>query len=112
AAAVALGALFPTAAASVLVALAGDEDFWVGYRAAEALTDLPHQGDAAGWGALADPGGDDAAARRRARTLEWLQRRGGVERRLEADLVAGPAALTESLATLRRAGATAWPSGP
>jgi HEAT repeat protein len=106
-AASALGALLGDRAATPLRALLGDEDFWVGYRAAEALIALP-SGPEHGWSVLMDAGDGEEERRARQRCLELMEQRGHVQERLEQAVADGGRSLGELLAALERAGSRAW----
>lgn len=107
AAATALGSLYGERVLPALIRLAGDEDFWVGYRATEAIAALPG-GDGIGWRLLEG----DEPFRARRRVLERLERTGGVERRLRSLAEAGGEGLLEAVAALRRSGARSWDPPP
>ncbi|MDH3228111.1 MAG: HEAT repeat domain-containing protein [Thermoleophilia bacterium] len=110
-AATALGALLGDRAARSLAELAGDEDFWVGYRAAEALTELP-SGAEHGWRVLMTARDTASDRRSRRRCLELMEQRGQVQERLQASVERGGRDLDQLLEALARAGSRAWPDAP
>jgi hypothetical protein len=87
--------------------LVGDEDFWVGYRAAESLIGLPSGADF-GWQVLKSAGTTDADARSRMRCLELMEHGGHIQSGLESAVERGEAELEQLLAALERAGSRAW----
>jgi hypothetical protein len=111
AAATALGMLLGDSVAPTLSELAGDEDFWVGYRAAEALTDLT-SGAHHGWQVLMSASESDATRRAQRRCLEMMERRGQLDERLRTCIASGGADLDNVLGALERAGSRAWVDVP
>ena len=107
AAATALGAVVGDGAARTLAEMAGDDDFWVGYRAAEALVALP-SGPEHAWAVLMSEGNQVRTVRARKRCLELLERENLIHERLTAALPHGGAALNPLLEGLQRAGSRAW----
>jgi hypothetical protein len=117
AAATGLGQILGDGAARVLTSMTRDPEYWVSYRAAESLCRLPSGGEF-GWKILCDH--DDAPGARRAKSacLEWLERTGGIERRVADALDSGDEdQLTTTLQVLEAVGSRAWgellsPAGP
>lgn len=108
AAATSLGTILGDRAESVLSAMCRDEDYWVSHRAAESLCRLP-SGAQFGWAVLAQHDDTPAGARARAACLEWLERTGGLESRIEDIMRRGDdAALLVTLAVLEEVGSRAW----
>lgn len=107
AAGTALGALLADRAATTLVALCGDEDFWVGYRAAEALIGLD-SGPEHGWRVLCGRGDQPHEQRARERCLEVMEHGGHIETRLEQAIAEDGRGLDELLDALERVGSRAW----
>ncbi len=106
-AATALGALLQERAVAPLLELLGDEDFWVGYRAAEALIALP-SGPEHGWRVLMTAGDDERDQRCKQRCLELMEHEGHIQRRLERAVAEEGEGLQELMAALERAGSRAW----
>ncbi len=108
AAATSLGTILGDRAERVLSAMCRDEDYWVSHRAAESLCRLP-SGARFGWAVLAGHDDTPAAVRARAACLEWLERTGGLEERIEGIMRRGDdAALLVTLAVLEEVGSRAW----
>jgi HEAT repeat protein len=108
AAATGLGQILGDGAGRVLTGMTRDPDYWVSYRAAESLCRLP-SGDEFGWRVLCDHDDTPGAHRAKAACLEWLERTGGIERRVAAILDAGDDdTLVESLQVLEGVGSRAW----
>lgn len=108
AAATGLGQILGDGAARVLTGMTRDPDYWVSYRAAESLCRLP-SGDELGWRILCDHDDTPGARRAKAASLEWLERTGGLERRMSGVLADGdPEELLATLAVLAAAGSRAW----
>lgn len=108
AAATGLGQILGDRAGRVLTGMTRDPDYWVSYRAAESLCRLP-SGDELGWRVLCDQDGTPGARRARAACLEWLERTGGIERRMASILARGDDdALIATLEVLEDAGSRAW----
>jgi HEAT repeat protein len=108
AAATGLGQILGDGAARVLTSMTRDPDYWVSYRAAESLCRLP-SGDELGWRILCDHDDTPGARRAKAASLEWLERTGGLERRMAGVLARGDEAeLVEILAVLDGVGSRAW----
>ena len=108
AAATGLGQILGDGAGRVLTSMTRDPEYWVSYRAAESLCRLPSGGEF-GWQILCDH--DDAPGARRAKSacLEWLERTGGIERRMAAALDCGDEdELIASLQVLEAVGSRAW----
>jgi HEAT repeat protein len=110
-AATALGTLLGDRAAATLRELAEDEDFWAGYRAAEALVGLPSGADYS-WALLMDARCSPASLRARRRCLEVMERQGIVEDRIRASIARGGADLDHLLRALERSGSRAWAVDP
>jgi hypothetical protein len=108
AAATGLGQILGDAAARVLTGMTRDPDYWVSYRAAESLCRLP-SGDELGWRILCAHDDAPGAKRAKAASLEWLERTGGLERRIAGVLArAGEGELVATLAVLDAVGSRAW----
>lgn len=108
AAATGLGQILGDGAGRVLTGMTRDPDYWVSYRAAESLCRLP-SGDQMGWSVLCDHDDTPGALRAKAACLEWLERTGGVERRMAAILARGDDDdLIDSLRVLEGVGSRAW----
>jgi len=108
AAATGLGQILGDAAARVLTGMTRDPDYWVSYRAAESLCRLP-SGDELGWRILCAHDDAPGAKRAQAASLEWLERTGGLERRIAGALArAGEGELIATLAVLDAVGSRAW----
>lgn len=108
AAATGLGQILGDDAARVLTSMTRDPDYWVSYRAAESLCRLP-SGDDLGWRILCDHDDTPGAKRAKAASLEWLERTGGLERRMAGVLARGDEAeLVETLGVLDGVGSRAW----
>jgi hypothetical protein len=108
AAATGLGQILGDGAARVLTSMTRDPEYWVSYRAAESLCRLP-SGEEFGWRVLCDH--DDAPGARRAKSacLEWLERTGGIERRVADALERGDEGrLMATLEVLEAVGSRAW----
>ena len=108
AAATGLGQILGDGAARVLTSMTRDPDYWVSYRAAESLCRLP-SGDELGWAVLCDHDDTPGARRAKAAGLEWLERTGGLERRMARTLALGDDEdLIATLAVLDGVGSRAW----
>lgn len=108
AAATGLGQILGDRAGRVLTSMTRDADYWVSYRAAESLCRLP-SGDALGWRILADHEDSPSSRRAKAACLEWLERTGGIERRMAGILERDDeSALVTSLEVLEAVGSRAW----
>jgi HEAT repeat protein len=108
AAATGLGQILGDEAGRVLTSMAHDPEYWVSYRAAESLCRLP-SGGAFGWRILASHEDGPGARRAKSACLEWLERTGGIERRVAAILETGDEdQLTETLEVLEGVGSRAW----
>ena len=108
AAATGLGQILGDAAGRVLTSMTRDPDYWVSYRAAESLCRLP-SGDELGWRVLCDHDDTPGGARAKAASLEWLERTGGLERRVARVLARrDDAGLIATLAVLEGVGSRAW----
>lgn len=108
AAATGLGQILGDRAGRVLTSMTRDADYWVSYRAAESLCRLP-SGDDMGWRILADHEDSPSTRRAKAACLEWLERTGGIERRMAAILEReDEPALVASLEVLEAVGSRAW----
>ncbi len=108
AAATSLGTILGDDAAPVLVEMCRDADYWVSHRAAESLCRLP-SGATFGWQVLSQIDDSELGRQAKAACLEWLERTGGLESRVE-DLLAGghDADLIVTLAVLEDVGSRAW----
>lgn len=108
AAATSLGTILGDAAGPVLAALCRDPDYWVSHRAAESLCRLPSGADL-GWRVLAALDDSPEGRQAKAACLEWLERTGGLEDRLE-DIMRrrDDAELLVTLAVLEEVGSRAW----
>jgi HEAT repeat protein len=108
AAATGLGQILGDDAARVLTSMTRDHDYWVSYRAAESLCRLP-SGDELGWRILCEHDDSPGAKRAKAASLEWLERSGGLERRMAGVLARGDETeLVATLAVLDGVGSRAW----
>lgn len=108
AAATGLGQILGDAAGRVLTSMTRDPDYWVSYRAAESLCRLP-SGDELGWRVLCDLDDTPGGARAKAASLEWLERTGGLERRVARVLARrDDAGLIATLGVLEGVGSRAW----
>ena len=103
-----IGTILGDDAAPILSEMCRDVDYWVSHRAAESLCRLP-SGATFGWEVLA--GLDNSAQGRQAKAacLEWMERTGGIERRIEEIMERGDDAdLIVTLAVLEEIGSRAW----
>jgi HEAT repeat protein len=108
AAATGLGQILGDRAGRVLTGMTRDPDYWVSYRAAESLCRLP-SGDDLGWRILVSRDATPSGRRATAACLEWLERTGGIERRMAAILARGDDdALVDALRVLGSVGSVAW----
>ncbi len=108
AAATGLGQILGDGAARVLTSMTRDPEYWVSYRAAESLCRLP-SGGVFGWRILRDHDDTPGARRAKSACLEWLERTGGIERRITLALERGRRdELTTILQVLESVGSRAW----
>ena len=108
AAATGLGQILGDGAGRVLTSMTRDPEYWVSYRAAESLCRLP-SGGALGWRILCDHDDTPGARRAKSACLEWLERTGGIERRVAAALDRDDEdELIATLAVLEGVGSRAW----
>lgn len=108
AAATGLGQILGDGAGRVLTSMTRDPEYWVSYRAAESLCRLPSGGEF-GWRILCTPDDGPGARRAKSACLEWLERTGGIERRMAAALATGgEEELIASLQVLEAVGSRAW----
>ncbi len=108
AAATGLGRILGDRAHTVLASMTRDPDYWVSHRAAESLCRLP-SGEQFGWQVLADHDDTPGSRRAKAACLEWMERTGALEQRIDRILTRGTnAELDETLAVLEAVGSRAW----
>ncbi len=108
AAATGLGQILGDGAGRVLTSMTRDPEYWVSYRAAESLCRLPSGGEF-GWRILCTHDDTPGARRAKSACLEWLERTGGIERRMAAALeCGGEDELIASLKVLEAVGSRAW----
>lgn len=103
-----IGTILGDDASPILSEMCRDVDYWVSHRAAESLCRLP-SGATFGWDVLAGLDNSPQGRQAKAACLEWMERTGGIERRIEAILERGDDAdLIVTLAVLEEIGSRAW----
>lgn len=103
-----LGTILGDAAAPILRELSHDEDYWVSHRAAESLCRLP-SGIRFGWELLASSDMSPPARQAKTACLEWFERTGRLEERIEQIMARGDTdQLVVTLAVLEELGSRAW----
>ncbi len=108
AAATGLGQILGDRAHTVLASMTRDADYWVSHRASESLCRLP-SGERFGWEILADHDDGPGARRARSACLEWMERTGALERRIDRIAASGDdEALIAALEVLDAIGSRAW----
>lgn len=108
AAATGLGQILGDRAHTVLASMTRDPDYWVSHRAAESLCRLP-SGERFGWEILADHDDGPGARRARSACLEWMERTGALERRIDRIAASGDDdQLVAALEVLDAIGSRAW----
>lgn len=103
-----IGTILGDDASPILSEMCRDTDYWVSHRAAESLCRLP-SGATFGWDVLAGLDNSPQGRQAKAACLEWMERTGGIERRIEGILERGDDAdLIVTLAVLEEIGSRAW----